>query len=71
MPYGDASLVNNWMKNAVQLQNNILLSLSMQIKEIATHFQEITFTRIFRELSTKADSLLKKGLQLQEDQISM
>jgi ribonuclease HI len=63
---GDSSMVINWMKGSLQVQNNSLLPLAQQLKEISNQFLWVSYTHIYREHNKIADQLSKEGLQLPE-----
>jgi hypothetical protein len=63
---GDSSMVINWMKGSLQVQNNSLLPLALQLKAISNQFIWINYTHVYREHNKSADQLSKEGLQLPE-----
>lgn len=63
--YGDSSLVINSMNVSFQLQDFTLIPLGEQLKVIASTFDFLSYTHIFRELNQDADKLSKEGLQIE------
>jgi hypothetical protein len=63
---GDSSMVINWMKGSLQVQNNSLLPLAYQLKEISNQFLWVSYTHIYREHNKIAYQLSKEGLHLSE-----
>jgi len=63
---GHSSMVINWMKGGLQVQDNSLLPLAQQLRLIYNQFLWVSYTHIYREHSKNADQLSKEGLQLNE-----
>ena len=56
----------NCMKGTGHLLNIHLKSLGDQINDIACNFESITFSHVFNEQSSEADTLSKDGHQVPE-----
>jgi ribonuclease HI len=57
---GDSSMVINWMKGSLQVQNDSLLPLAQQLKAISNQFIWVNYTHIYREHNEIADQLSKR-----------
>jgi ribonuclease HI len=60
--FGDLTLTIKWMKDQIQIHNLGLLPPALHLKELASHFQVITFDLIYQENNTMVDSLSKEGI---------
>jgi hypothetical protein len=69
--FGDSSLVINWMARTSLLQNVGLRPLGDNLKEISSSFDFISYTHVFREHNTVADTLSKEGQFLSEGHMTL
>lgn len=63
---GNSKLLMVWANGKCQLSNLNLGPILLRVLEVKQHFDFISFTHIYREFNTKADSLSKDALSLQE-----
>jgi hypothetical protein len=62
--FGDSKLTVNWMNDMIHVMNLGLLYISQQLKSSEEQFQHISFSHVYQELNTFADSLSKEALLL-------
>ena len=62
--FGDSQIIINWAKGSTALSPPELVHWCMETKKLASSFQELSFTHIYREHNDIADRLSKKALSL-------
>jgi len=63
---GYLSMVINWMKGSLQVQNVSLLPLKKQLKAVYNQFLWISYNYIYKENNTISYQISKEGLQILE-----
>jgi hypothetical protein len=56
----------NWANNQCRMDNLLLVPLMNQFLEAKEKFEDISFSRVFREFNSIADQLSKEALLLQQ-----
>ena len=62
----DSLLVVNQMSGVYKIKNRDLWPISERIRELATHFDKVTFTHVRREFNQLADGMVNKILDAHE-----
>ena len=62
--YGDSQVIINWAKGSTALSPPELVHWCRETKKLATSFQDLSFTHIYREHNKTTDCLSKKALSL-------
>ena len=69
--FGDSLLIINWMTKQPQVQCIGLLEVPDHVKKISRRFQNIYFTRVYREYNQVSRNLSMEGLHLEENHFSL
>ena len=62
--YGDSQIIINWAKGSTALSPSELVHWCRETKNLASSFQDLSFSHIYREHNKIADRLSKKALSL-------
>ena len=62
--YGDSQVIINWAKGSTALSPPDLVHWCRETKKLASSFQDLSFSHIYREHNKIADRLSKKALSL-------
>ena len=62
--YGDSQIIINWAKGSTALSPPDLLHWCRETKKLASSFQDLSFSHIYREHNKIADRLSKLALSL-------
>ena len=60
--YGDSQVIINWAMGSTALSPSALFHWCRETKKLATSFQDLSFSHIYREHNQTADRLSKKAL---------
>jgi mutator protein MutT len=63
----DSLLVVNQLNGVYKIKNRELWPINERIKELATHFDKVTFSHVRREFNQLADGMVNKILNAQEE----
>lgn len=69
--YGDSKISVDWLNSKSSLQNVGLQAVMEQITTMRRSFHLVSFSHIFREHNSKADTLSKAGVSLEAGKIKI
>ena len=68
---GDSNMLMDQANGKCQITNLAIEPIMNRVLELKSHFDQTTFTHIYRSSNLKVDSLFKVALNLQEDILSV